>query len=62
MLDYLEEAANADAGMRVWASPAFKNPVDGIADFLTLRLRSGADLFQQVLSALCLQGGLQCLR
>jgi hypothetical protein len=32
----LGEAAEADPGMRVRVSPAFKNPVDGVADFLTL--------------------------
>jgi len=34
--DGLGEAADADPGMRVRASPAFKNPIDGVADFLTL--------------------------
>jgi hypothetical protein len=32
------EAADADAGMRVRPSPVFKNPIDCIADLLTLRL------------------------
>ena len=58
----LGEAADADARMAMRPSPAFKNLIDRIADFLTLRLRPGADLFQQILSDSCLQEGLRCLR
>ncbi len=58
----LSETTNADAGMPIRPSPAFKNPIDRIADFLTLRLGFGAKNFKQLVSDPCLQGGLRCLR
>ena len=36
------ETTNPDAGMQMRQSPTLKNPIDRIADFLTLRLRLGA--------------------
>ena len=58
----LGQPADTDAGVGVRPPPALEDPVDGIADFLTLGLRLGADLFQQIISDPCLQGGLRCLR
>ena len=58
----LGEAADADARMPMRPSPAFKNLIDGVADFLTLRLRLGAKNFKQLVSDPSLQGELRCLR
>ena len=60
--DCFGKAADPDAGMPMRASPTFKDPVDGVADFLALRLGLGEYHFQQILSDPCLQGGLRCLR
>ncbi len=56
------EPTNPDAGMQMRPSPTLKNPIDRIADFLTLRLRLGAKDFKQLVSDPCLQEGLRCLR
>lgn len=56
------QASDAYPGMGVRGSPVFQNLIDRVADFMALRLRSGADLFQQILSDLCLQRGLRCFR
>ena len=56
------ETTDANPGVRVWTSPAFKNLIDRISDFLSIRLRSRADLTQQALSDSGPQGGIRCLR